>query len=308
MKACLGISLLMIAASGCTPPAAPVAQVPEPVTVDFPLTITDSIGRKITLTHPPRRIVSLAPSNTEILFAIGAGADVIGVTTYDDYPPEVKKRDLVGGFLPKSVSLEKIVGLKSDLVLIAAGVQTPLIDSIERLHIPIAVLDAHTLDEVYANMRILGRITGRQANADRCVAEMRARVDKVRVRAASIPPERRPTVFYMLWEEPLMTVGPKTFISQMIELAGGRNLFPDLQQEFPRISSEEVLRRNPEVILAADHGEQEKARARLLERSSWQTLRAVKHQRIGFIDEAIISRPGPRVVEGLEAISGIVHE
>lgn len=273
----------------------------------FPLTLTDSLKRKVTLAKAPQRIVSLAPSNTEILFAIGAGDAVVGVTTYDDFPPEVKKRNLVGGFLPKSVSLEKIVALKADLVLIAAGVQTPLIDTLERLRIPVIVLDARDFDDLYDNMRMLGRVTDKVMEAEKRIADMRQRVDQVRARAAKVTPERRPTVFYMLWEEPLMTVGRHNFISQMVELAGGRNLFPELEQEFPRISGEEILRRKPQVIIGADLGGTEKVRARLAQRPGWKSLPAMQNNRIGFVDENIVSRPGPRLVEGLEAISRLLH-
>jgi len=300
------LCLLVVVGNVAFTPAA-FAQPADDASTAFPLILTDSLKRKVPLTKAPSRIVSLAPSNTEILFAIGAGDAVIGVTTYDDFPPEVKKRELVGGFLPKSVSLEKIVALKADLVVIAAGVQTPLIDSLERLRIPVLVLDARNFDGLYDNMRMLGRVTNKQQAAEQRIADMRRRVDKVRARAAEVAPEQRPTVFYMLWEEPLMTVGRHNFISQMIELAGGRNLFPELEQEFPRISAEEILRRKPQVIIGADLGATENVRTRLLQRPGWKSLPALKNNRIGFVDENLVSRPGPRLVEGLEAISRLLH-
>ena len=273
----------------------------------FPVSLTDDLGRAVTLARPPQRIVSLAPSNTEILFAIGAGPQVVGVTDFCDYPPEARRLPRVGGMVPGSLSVERVVSLRPDLVLSVGRLQQPVIDALQRLGIPVFALDPASLEDVYENLRRVGRLTGHPDGAEAVVRTMQQRVDAVRRLVADIPPQRRVRVFYEVWDNPLMTAGPGSFIGQLIELAGGINVFRDVQQDWPQVSLEELVRRDPDVILGpATHGSG-LALEQLRRRPGWQNLRAVRTGRVYVVEDDLISRPGPRLVEGLERVARALY-
>ncbi|MEW6047077.1 MAG: cobalamin-binding protein, partial [Bacillota bacterium] len=260
-----------------------------------------------TLAERPRRIVSLAPSNTEILFAVGAGNQVVGVTLFDDFPAEVRSLEKVGGFAAKSISVEKVVGLEPDLVLTAGSLQQPVIDALRRLGIPVFSVDSRSLDHLYDNIRKVGRLTGHAHRAEQVVRSMQARVEAVRSRVAAVEPSRRARVFYEVWDNPLMTAGPQTFIGQLIELAGGINIFSDVQREWPQVSLEELIRRNPDVILGPSSHGRSLALENLRVRTGWHGVRAVQTGRVYLIEDSIVSRPGPRLVQGLEAVARALY-
>lgn len=292
-------------AKPASPPPALRAAVAEGT--GWPRRVTDSVGRSLTLEKPAGRIVSLAPSNTEILFAIGAGDAVVGVTMVDDYPPEVKSRTSVGGMSAQSMNLETIVALKPDLVLATAGVQGPAIEPLERLGLAVVALDAQRPDDVAANIRTVGRIVGRESEADGVATAFEARLAAVRARVAARQ-GLRPKVLYLLYDDPMMTVGPGTFLGRLIEEAGGVNLFADVSQSYPTPSDEEVVVRAPEVVLATfglmngGGRSAEENRDRLLKRPGWKDVPAVRERRIHALDEDIATRVGPRLVDGLEAM------
>jgi cobalamin transport system substrate-binding protein len=317
-------SFLLISAatllSGCRreraesgPPATVTAPVQQKAGAfeTWPVEVVDGLGRKVTVARPPERIVSLAPSNTEILFAVGAGALVVGGTSFDNYPPEARSHASIGGMTPKSINLEAVMALRPDLVLATSGVQEPIIASLERLKLVVVALDATDFKGVARNIRLVGRLTGNTAHADRLATEFLDRVAAVGRRVASRR-TRRPKVLYLLYEHPLLTAGPATFIGQMIEAAGGSNVFGDLTARFPRPSEEEVLARAPEVILAtygdmnAGGPDDEARRKRIRSRAGWAQVPAVRDNRIAFLNEDLLNRPGPRLVEGLEAVADVL--
>lgn len=291
-----------------TPTATPTPPPPTPTPIaGFPVTVTDALGRRVTLEAPPRRIVSTAPSNTEMLFAIGAGDRVVGVTRFDNYPPEVQELPQVGGFSPDTISVEAIVGLRPDLVLITGGIQAPLAEALEAAGLRVLALYARTLEDVFQNLLLLGDLTGQREEAVRLVARLTERVTRVTERVADIPEEERPTVFYEVWDEPLITAGARSFIGQLIELAGGRNLFGDLDEAFPIVSAEEVIARNPDVILGPDTHAEKLTPSAIAGRPGWDGIRAVREGRIHLIQGDIVSRPGPRLVDALEEIARLLH-
>lgn len=288
-------------------PAAPALRAAVAEGEGWPRRVTDSVGRSIALEKPATRVISLAPSNTEILFAIGAGDAVVGVTTVDDYPPEAKSRTSVGGMSAQAMNLETMVSLKPDLVLATAGVQGPAIAPLERLGMTVVALDAERPADVAANIRAVGRLVGREAKADEVATAFEARLGAVRSRVAARTGPR-PKVLYLLYDDPLMTVGPATFLGRMVEEAGGVNAFADVSQNYPTPSDEEVVVRRPEVVLATfglmsggDRTE-EQNRQRLLRRPGWKDVPAVRDGRIHALDEDLTTRAGPRLVEGLEAM------
>jgi iron complex transport system substrate-binding protein len=196
---------------------------------EFPMHMTNTLGRQVIIKTLPQRIVSLVPADTERLFAVGAWHAVVGVTTVDTYPPEVATMPKVGGFVPKSLSIETIVSLKPDLVLAAGELQRPTIEALERLDLTVVVIeDPSSFDEVYADITLVGRLTGDEQEARRVVEEIQSRLEHVRQAVATLPQEKRLTVFYEVYDEPLMTVGRTTIIGQLLEMAGGINVFADL--------------------------------------------------------------------------------
>jgi len=273
----------------------------------FPVTSADALGRTVTISSKPQRIVSLSPSNTEILFAVGAGDQVVGVTKFCNYPPEAQKREQVGGFTADTISVEKIVALKPDIVFSAGKIQEKVIDALASANIPVFAVDAATFDDVYANILAVGELTGHADEAADVVAQMKDRVAVVQSKIADVPPAKRPTVFWEVWDEPLMTAGPKTFIGRMIELAGGVNIFADVTQQYPQVSAEEVIKRNPAVILGPDSHAEALTAEKIRSRPGWGDIQAVKDGRIYLINGDIASRPGPRLADGVEAIAKALY-
>ncbi|WP_337177375.1 cobalamin-binding protein [Paludisphaera sp.] len=306
--------LASILVAGCgAPEATAPAEPARPLrgtTVEgegWPRRVTDSVGRSMVLEKPATRVVSLAPSNTEILFAIGAGDAVVGVTNVDDYPPEAKSRTSVGGMSAQTMSLEVLVSLKPDLVLATAGVQGPAIEPLERLGLAVVALDAERPEDVPANIRAVGRMVGAEAKAEEAASAFDARLEAVRSRVAARTGPR-PKVLYLLYDTPLMTVGPATILGRMIEAAGGDNIFADVSQNYPTPSDEEVVLRRPEVVLATfglmngGDASPDRNRERLLNRPGWRSVPAIRDGRVFTLDEDLATRVGPRLVEGLEAM------
>ncbi|WP_165251877.1 ABC transporter substrate-binding protein [Paludisphaera soli] len=306
---------MLLATAGCgshdekaaTSSPVAAAKVATPGSV-WPVELVDSLGRTVRVEKPAERVVSLAPSNTEILFAVGAGGSVVGVTMMDDFPPEAKERTSVGGMAPSSINLETLAALRPDLVLATGGVQQPIVEPLERLGVAVVTLDAERPEDVASNIRTVGRLTGRDAEAEAVASAFEARIAGVRRRVADRGDARRPKVLYLLYDEPLMTVGPGTFLGRMIEAAGGENVFADVAARYPTPSDEEVLVRAPEIVLATfglmggGGRSGEEGRRRLLARPGWADVPAVRDRRIVALDEDLTTRVGPRLAEGLEAM------
>ena len=304
--------LTIVTACGPTPepqptdtPAPPPTPTPEPAA--FPLTITDDLGRDVTVETKPQRIVSLAPSNTEILFAIGAGDQVVGVTTYCNYPPEAQDREQIGGFSGKTISVEKIVALEPDLVFSVGEIQRPAIEALEQVDITVVALDPNDFDDVYATIELMGRLTGHEKDAAQIVADMKARVAAVQERIATIPEGERLTVFWETYDEPLMTVGTASFTHQLIELAGGLNIFADLTETYPQVNAEEVIKRNPAVIMGADSMGDKLTTELVGQRPGWGQVQAVQDGRIYLFNGDMVSRTGPRLAQVLEEMARALY-
>jgi iron complex transport system substrate-binding protein len=267
-----------------------------------PRTFVDDAGRKIFLADPPTRIISLAPSVTEMLFAVGAGEQVVGVTSFCDYPPEAQAKPKVGGAFP---NLEVVVRLNPTLVLAPRDFIRPdMVAKLDQLKIALFILEANSLDDVLRHIQTIGRMLGRSGKAYAVAADLRRRVAEVRARTADAA---RPRVFYVLNSDPLMTAGPGSFIHQLIELAGGTNVAAGAPVSYPRLSLEEVIRQDPQVILfpvGDDEGIPEQEQQRWLR---WPALSAVKQNRFVRISSVLLDRPGPRVVDGLEQLARQLH-
>jgi iron complex transport system substrate-binding protein len=237
-----------------------------------------------------------------MLYAIGSGDVVVGVTPYCDYPPEARAKPKVGYTHP---NLESIVALQPDLVLAPSEfLRADMLHKLEQLKIPAFLLEAKTIEDVLSQIQTLGRMLGRSASADAVAAQMRERLTEIKTRAVILP---HPRVLYVLNSDPLITVGPGSFIHQLIELAGGTNVASRANTAYPRLNMEEVIKADPE-LLVFPIGELEgvpDSEQQLWQR--WTTLSAVRHSRFYRIDSNLLNRPGPRIVQGLEALARIIH-
>ncbi|HND49108.1 MAG TPA: cobalamin-binding protein [Anaerolineales bacterium] len=311
------LTLLIALVAACAPAPQPTATV-VPVSTEISVTdvvateavaeglsFTDGLGREVTLTAPAQRVVSLAPSNTEILFAVGAGDQVIGRDEFSDYPAEAASIESVGGSMGE-YSAEAIVALEPDLVL-AAEINTPeLVSQLEDLGLTVYYLsNPTTIEEMYTNLEIVGQLTGHDTTE--MVDSLKARVAAVDEKIAPI--SSRPSVFYEIdASDPSKpwTYGPGSFGNLLIERAGGFNIASDAPDSYPQLSLEQVVVANPSVILLGDSmwGVTPES---VLDREGWNTILAVQNNQIFPIDDNLISRPGPRLVDGLEALAKILH-
>ena len=269
---------------------------------------TDALGRRYAQKENPSRIVSLSPAVTEILFAIGAGDSVAGVTDYCDFPPEARERVSVGGFSGATVSVEQIRVINPDLVILSADMHARIVFLLDELGIPSFAVEPRNFSQVYDLVSLLGEICGCAAGAEGVIAEMKGKIVGLEERLRG---RGRPAVFWLLGEDPLMSVGAGTFVTEAIGLAGGRNIFADVQEQWPLVSPEQVLLRKPDWILFADAMAYDRlgreAGPRLLKTSFWQTLPAVREGRVTFFDGDLLYRYGPRLADAVVMIAQILH-
>jgi len=269
--------------------------------------MTDQAGRVVRIEKVPERIISLAPSNTEILYALGLEAKLVGITEYCNYPEAAKQKPQVGGF--STVDMEKVVKIEPDLILAANIHKEEVIPQLERLDLTVLTLDPKTLDDVLEAIELIGKFTGKVEEASHLTAEMKNRIKTVTDKTMAIPEAQKPRVFYILWHDPLMTAGPETRIHELIEKAGGINIAQDLAEEYPTISLEAVLIANPQVIVAGSgHGSgQDVSFQFALTEPRLAEVEARLKGRIYEIDSDLTSRPGPRIVDGLEELARMIH-
>jgi iron complex transport system substrate-binding protein len=261
--------------------------------------ITDGAGRKVRL-GSVKRAVSLAPSSTEILFALGAGSSIVGVDRYSDWPPAAKKLEQVGADIDPS--LERVLALKPDAVFTAASANTEAtVQSIERLGLPVIVSQVATLDDVYRDVQMLGAVVERQPQATQVVAQMKARIEAVSKRVEGLPPLRAVVI---VWSQPLVVAGSKSHVAELVRLAGGVNLADDSSQPFPTYSLERLVERAPEVLIVGSHAD---VNPPLQPLEALTSIPAVKNHRIILVDGDLLFRPGPRLPEGVEALGRALH-
>ena len=266
------------------------------------LTVTDQTGRVIVLPKPPERIISLVPSVTETVFAIGGQDRLAGVTEFCDYPEAARRKPSVGGMI--SPSLETIVALRPDLVVATtAGNRQETFDQLARLHIPVYLVNPIAVADVLDLVARLGRLTDRAEAAAQVSAQLRRRIEAVTARVAGRP---RPRALYVLWPDPLIVPARGALVSELIALAGGDSVTLDGGEGYPRYSLEAALARNPEVIFIASH---DTTRSPLI-RSTWERFTqvpAVSAGRLHIVDGNVMHRYGPRMVDGLEALARLTH-
>ncbi len=266
--------------------------------------VFDDLGRLVAINGTPQRIVSLAPSNTEILFALGLGEKVVGVTDLCNYPPEALNKTKVGGYTTPDE--ETILVLNPDLVLVAYGTPIDVINSLDGLGLTVFCIETISLVDLLHDIRTVGEITDNEVEAQALTSELAVRIQAVTSQTEEL--EERPRVFHIIWNDPIWTVGSGTFENVLIEKAGGVNICQN-STGYVTISIEEVVARNPEVIIApTGHGPGgEYIYEWAMNTTALNTTDARKNDRAYKVDGDLVQRPGPRLVKGLEWFAYFIH-
>ena len=265
------------------------------------LSIVDDYGRTVELKGVPQRIVSAAPSPTEILFAVGAGAQVVGVDNYSDNPAEAKSLPQIGSY---TLNNEVIMSLKPDLIVCSDLVPRLQLDQLEAQGIPYFIFATRTMEDVIKDLRLAGSLTGHSLEAESVVASLQARVNAVTNKTLAVGVEKPRTYieYYPLW-----TYGPGSFGDDLIRLAGGTNIASNASNEYPELTPEFIIAQNPEVIVYTVGPMTTTVAADFADREHWDSIYAVSHNKIYSLDDNLMSRYGPRVVDGLEQLAEIIH-
>ena len=263
----------------------------------------DEVGRPVTVPSVPKRMISLAPNVTEILFALGLDQEIVGVSIHCNFPEKAKTRTRVGSYI--SLDFEKILSLKPDLILATgAGNTLEMVERLEKLGFPTYVIFPKNFDGILTSIRHVGQILSREKEAQEIISNMQARRQRVIELTRGLP---RPRVFLQIGEAPLVTVGKGSFADDLIYLAGGENIGAADGKMYPRFGLEEILRRAPEVIIISSMNPGGSYDKIIQEWARWKTIPAVQNGRIHLIDSDLIDRPSPRIIDGLEEMARIIH-
>ena len=266
-------------------------------------TFKDEVGREVIVPFPPKKIISLAPNVTEILFSLGLDQEIVGVSIHCNFPEKVESKVRVGSYI--SLDFEKIVSLKPDLIIATgAGNTRDMVDRLERLGFPTYVIFPKNVEDVTRSVGHLSQLVGREKEGEEIIQEMKRRRERVVALTRGLP---RPRVFLQIGEAPIVTVGKNSFADDLIRLAGGDNVAGNEKEMYPRFGMEEILKRSPEVILISSMNPRGNYQKVLQEWSRWKTIPAVKNGQIYLIDSDLIDRPSPRIIEGLEEMARLLH-
>ncbi len=271
-----------------------------------PLSVVDDAGATVSLASAAKRVVSLSPGATEIVYALGAGARMVGTCSACDYPKAAAACPKVGDF--SSISAEALLALKPDLVIVTAGAQRELAVRLRSLGVTSVVLAPASVDGVLYNVGLLGRLLGRERAADALVARLKRRLKELTAEAARKAGGKGPLVYFEIWGDPLMAVGERSYTGELLRLAGARNAAAGLTEEIPRISAERIIASNPDVILLPSPRGDTPAVEQVKRRAGWDAVAAVRHGAVhdGLNMDTLV-RPGPRLDEGLEQLIRILY-
>jgi iron complex transport system substrate-binding protein len=269
------------------------------------MTITDDLGRNVQLKEAPRRVVSLSPSNTEIVYALGLEDRLVGVTTYDNYPEAVKDKPRVSDY--STVDVEKVVSYKPDLILASSIQKNDAIPAFEKLGIAVLTIDPDTIDETFKDIELLGRISGKTGQAESLVTGLEDRFKAVTGKTDKLTASQRPRAFFLTWHDPLWTAGSGTVINELITKAGGDNIAADLKGH-SQIELESVIQRNPQIIFVmSSMGDQDSSYNYIKSEPRFKATDAVKNSQVFKVDSDIFGRTTPRLVDGLETMARLIH-
>lgn len=250
----------------------------------------------------PKRIVSLSPAATELLAEAGAISQIAARTDFCDYPQEVLQIESVGGFDGKSISQEKLLSFSPDLVCLTSGMHDYLTEFLENQKINFYILSQNSVSMILNDILTLGEITGNSETAQKNVQKITSRLNKIKSKTENLP---KVSVYWEIWDSPLMSIGKNSFITELISLSGGKNIFDSINSDYPLVSEEEILFKNPDVIIFSS--ENINGKTKIQNREGWKNLSAVKEQKIFPLDTNFITRPGSRIAESIEMLLKIFH-
>ena len=317
------VSVSLILSSSCANPSQPENTTTAPPSTEtkqpaetkseaevipsFPLSVTDDLGRIVKIDKLPQRIVSLAPSNTEIIYALGLEDRLVGTTDYCDYPEAAKSKPRVSGY--STPNLEKVVSVQPDLILAEAIHEKTVLPAMENLSLTVIVMSAKSLDTVLSDIKLVEQVNGRSKAAAQLLDGLTSRIQAVVSKTTALTPEQRLRVLYVVWHDPIWTMGRETFINDLIWKAGGVNIFADDFEKSRVVSLESIIQKNPQVIIVSGMG----TTGDLIYNSIMKETRlagvdAMRNNRIYKISDAnLIERPSPRIVDGLEEMAKLLH-
>jgi iron complex transport system substrate-binding protein len=271
------------------------------------VTFTDFADRQVKIPKTVKRIVSMAPNVTEMLFAIGLDNEIVGVTEFCNYPEAAKSKPKIGGYY--NPNIEVILSLKPDLIVATPdGYSKERVDKLDQSGIPVFIVNPLKIDDATESMLVLGKITGKEAYSKLVVDGLKARIKVVKDKVAQVPAQKRPKVFYEIGQNPLVTVGPNNFVDDLITAAGGINIASDAPNSWPIYSVEAIITKNPDIILTAPSTMTASDKMIADEWSKYRTISAVMNKRIYAIDPDVLLRSGPRVADGLEKLYTIFYQ
>ena len=305
------VSIVVVGAAGASHSDSDGVREPTPVPAADgarTVTVTDDAGKTVTIRGIPQRIVSLAPSNTEILYALGLEDRIAAVTERCDYPPATDGKPNVGGF--STVNIERVIAIEPDLIFAAPANTEEVIDRLRSLGMTVVILDPQTIDDVLHDIELAGRATGQEEEALMLIDGLRKRIENVTEIAAESR-AAHPSVAHVIWHDPLWISGARTFQDEVIRMAGGTNAFGSIDG-WSIVSLEEFITTNPDYILVSsgsgmDRDEYDAIYNYIVHEPRLQRLDAVREGRIYVIDADVVSRGSPRIVDALEEVAGYLH-
>lgn len=301
----MALMLIVVLFAGCGNKAVdndPINEEPVNEEVEsLVLEATDDFGKTVSFETAPHRIISLAPSHTEILFALGIGDRVIGVTAFDDYPEEVLNIEVIGDF--NGINLERIIELEPNLVINYGEGNQEENQRLEEAGIKVVGFLPESIEQIYSTIERIGALTGVDESAQQLVNNLSIREEAA---LSKVKDAQKVSVFYEIWHEPLMAAGPGSFLDQLINLAGGENIAFDADSPYPNYDMEQLVERNPKVYLTSNDFP-EKTVESIKTRSGYENLDAVVNDRVYILDGNIMSRPGPRIIDALEILVEAIH-
>lgn len=307
----ISMMLIMTMLIGCGKQPLDEVSQPGEIQENYPMTIVDGLGYSVTIEKLPERIISIAPSQTEILFSLGLEEKIVAVSDYCDYPVEALEKEKVGSSW--GTNTERIIELEPDVVFVYGEGDLAAEEQLVAAGITIVKYMPETIGEILETIQSIGKITGTDGKALELIAEMESRRDAIIEKVKNQPSKR---VFYQIWDEPLMTAGPGSFIDELIQLAGGENIAADVVGSYPQYSVEALVEKDPEIYLLPGYAENtmilSKADEEVLinlikSKPGYSEMTAVQNDRIHLLEPNIVSRPGTRIIDALELIAKAIH-
>jgi len=298
LGACVALAALFVACGDAPPRTPPAADTRAATAATGALVIRDDFGDSLSLRAPPRRIVSLNPATTELFFALGAGDRLVGRTHFDLYPPAAQAVQDLGSAIPPNV--ESVLGVRPDLVMLYASNSNR--DAATRLHaagVPTLTLRIDHISDFRRAVEVLGRVVGDTARANVVVDSVSRTLERVRTAMQAKP---RVTAFWKAWDSPVIAIGGGSFLSELVDIAGGRNIYGDDPRPAFDVTIEDVVRRDPDVVFAGPE-----SGARMRAAPAWRALRAVRDGRILIVDTMLVGRPGVRLGEAAVSLARLLH-